>query len=304
MPLFIDIFAKVYRSVLRSIFVRPTETTMDEAFLDIERKGYDAGVNPLMGSLKRTFRFPPVFYANKSELKVKFREQVRSELKTAFVFNYQVTLTVTLYLNHEKLLETSEYGDLDNHAKAICDAIKGQGGVLIDDCQIQRLDICFIDTPKDSYFEIEVQGSPDDFCCADLKLYEMKDGLFYPVSEKVWEAGEFIEVDPSNKYFQVALLAAMTGVKRTVRHQARQEGTPQFRAFQYGRRASPLQWSFHQTRIADAGFPIVKRPEWEADYAAWAAQPSNQERAKSMEEMMKTYSSALQLAGGPPSASA
>ena len=159
MPLFIDIFAKVYRSVLRSIFVRPTETTMDEAFLDIERKGYDAGVNPLMGSLKRTFRFPPVSYANKSELKVKFREQVRSELKTAFVFNYQVTLTVTLYLNHEKLLETSEYGDLDNHAKAICDAIKGQGGVLIDDCQIQRLDICFIDTPKDSYFEIEVHIS-------------------------------------------------------------------------------------------------------------------------------------------------
>ncbi len=271
---------------------------MDEAFLDIERKGYDAGVNPFMGSLKRTFRFPPVSYANKSELKAKFREQIRSELKTAFVFNYQVTLTVTLYLNHEKLLETPEYGDLDNHAKAICDAIKGQGGVLIDDCQIQRLDICFIDTPKDSYFEIEVQASPDDFCCADLKLYEMKDGLFYPISEKVWEAGEFIEVDPINKYFQFALLAAMTSTKRTLRHQARQEGTPQFRAFQYGRRVSPIQWSFHQTRIADAGFPIVKRPEWEADYAAWAAQPSNLERAQSMEEMMKTYTAALQLAGG------
>ena len=271
---------------------------MDEAFLDIERKGYDAGMNPFMGALKRTFRFPPVSYANKSELKAKFREQVRSELKTAFVFNYQVTLTVTLYLNHEKLLETPEYGDLDNYAKAICDAIKGQGGVLIDDCQIQRLDICFIDTSKDSYFEIEVQGSPDDFCCADLKLYEMKDGLFYPISETVWEAGGFIAVDPINKYFQFALLSALTSTKRTLRHKARQEGTPQFRAFQYGNRVSPLQWSFHQTRIADAGFPIVQRAEWEVDYASWAAQPSNLKRAQSMEEMMKVYSTALQLAGG------
>ncbi len=280
------------------LYVRPPEATMDAEFLDIERKGYDAGVNPFMGSFKRTFRFAPVSYANKSELKAKFREQIRTELKTTFVFNYQVTLTVTLYLNHEKLLETPEYGDLDNHAKAICDAIKGQGGVLIDDCQIQRLDICFIDTPQDSYFEIEIQGNPDDFCCADLKLYEMKDGLFYPISEKVWEAGEFIEVDPINKYFQFLLLAAMTSTKRTLRHRARQEGTPQFRAFQYGRRVSPIQWSFHQTRIADAGYSIVKRPEWEADYAAWAAHSNNLERAQAMEEMMKTYSAALLLAGG------
>jgi Holliday junction resolvase RusA-like endonuclease len=270
---------------------------MEEAFLDIERKGYNAGANPLMGSLKRTFRFPPVSYANKSEQKAKFREQIRSELKTTFVFNYQVTLTVTLYLNHEKLLETPEYGDLDNYAKAICDAIKGQGGVLIDDCQIQRLDICFIDTPKDSYFEIEIQGNPDDFCCADLKLYEMKDGLFYPISEKVWEAGEFIKVDPINKYFQFLQLAAMTSTKRTLRHRARHEGSPQYRAFQSGRRVSPIQWSFHQTRIADAGYSIVKRPEWEADYAAWAAHPNNLERAQSMEEMIKTYSAELLLAG-------
>ncbi len=271
---------------------------MDAEFLDIERAGYEVGVNPFMGKFRRVFRFAPVSYSNKSELKNKFRERVRSELKTAFVFNYQVTLTVVLYLNHQKILETPEYGDLDNYAKTICDAIKGKGGVLIDDCQIQRIDISWIDTPTESYFELELEGDPDDFCPAETSLYEMNDGLYYPVSLQAWEAGKFVDVDPINKYFQFAFLSAMTSVKKNIRHQARLDGFPQFRAFQFGRRVSPIQWAFHPTRVADSGFTMVKRATWQADFARWASTPENAERVKTMEDMMKTYVGMLELAGG------
>lgn len=267
---------------------------MDVEFLEIERAGYELGANPSLGEWRHTFQFPPVSYSNKSDLKKQFRERLRSELKTSFVFSHQVTLTITLYLNHEKILETPEYGDLDNYAKAICDALKGKGGLLIDDCQIQRIDISWIDVPKESYFEIEMRSSPDDFNSSDLALYEMHDGLYYPVSPCVWEAGKFIEVDPINRYFQLELLLAMTSVKKSLRHKARLDGVPQFRAFQFGRRVSPVQWAFHPTRVVDAGFELVKRSIWQAEYAKWAASAENQIQSKNLSEQMAHYKTLLE----------
>jgi len=271
---------------------------MDEKSLEIERAGYEAGFNPLFGEWRRTFNFTPVSYANKSELKSQFKERLRSELKTGFVFNHQVTLTITLYLNHEKILETPEYGDLDNYAKTICDAIKGKGGVLIDDCQIQRIDISWIDVPKKSYFEIELRASPDDFSSDNIALYEMSDGLFYPVSLFVWEEGKFVKAPPVNMYFQLEYLAAITSIKRTLRHQARLEGVPQFRAFQYGRRVSPIQWAFHQTRVANSGFALIRHAAWKIEHEQWAATAENAERAKTISELVANYKASLAAAVG------
>jgi Holliday junction resolvase RusA-like endonuclease len=267
---------------------------MNEKSLEIERAGYDFGVNPLFGEWRRTFNFTPVSYANKSELKSQFKERLRSELKTCFVYNHQVTLTITLYLNHEKILETPEYGDLDNYAKTICDAIKGKGGVLIDDCQIQRIDISWINVPMESYFEIELRSSPDAFCSGNVALYEMNDGLFYPVSPLVWKEGKFIEASPENMYFQLEYLAAITSIKRTLRHQLRLEGMPQFQAFQHGQRVSPIQWAFHQTRVADSGFALIKRADWKIEYEQWA----NAESAKRVSELVANYKATLAKAVG------
>jgi len=255
---------------------------MIEESFDIEQRGYDAGNNPFMGEWRRTFNFQPVSYANKSELKQRFKEKLRSELNNKFVYFHQVTLTITLYLNHEKVLETPEYGDLDNYAKSICDALKGNGGIMIDDCQIQRIDISWIDVPKESYFEIELRSSPDDFMPAELRLYEMPDKLCYPVSNLIWDNGDIVEVDLINKYVELKALATMTSVKRTLRHHVRQRGIPQFRAFQYGRRVSPIKWAFHPTRVANSGYEMVSHGEWESEFNEWASLDGNAAKVKAI----------------------
>lgn len=271
---------------------------MAEESFEIEQRGYDSGSNPFMGEWRKTFNFPPVSYANKSGLKQEFKDRIRNEIGNKFVYFHQVTLTITLYLNHEKILETPEYGDLDNYAKSICDAIKGAGGIMIDDCQIQRIDISWIDTPRESFFEIELRSSPDDFMPAELKLYQMPDNLYYPVSHLVWENGDIIEVDLMNKYLELQALSAMTSTKRTLRHQERQTGTPQFRAFQYGRRVSPIKWAFHPTRIADSGYQLVSKKEWEREYGDWAEKSENSEKVASIEEFMAGYIRMLELSAG------
>ena len=59
-----------------------------------------------------------------------------------------------MYLNEQRRYETPDSGDLDNYAKVICDALKGKNGILIDDIQIQRLNIGWIDTTKEECFEV------------------------------------------------------------------------------------------------------------------------------------------------------
>ena len=109
--------------------------------MEFEYKRYMQGHNPLNGIWEQIFKFPPVSYSNKSEAKIKFKEKVQSLLSVQYIFVNEIQLTITLYLNEEKMRTTPEYGDLDNYAKSICDALKGHDGIMIDDCQIQRLDI-------------------------------------------------------------------------------------------------------------------------------------------------------------------
>lgn len=271
---------------------------MIEEPFEIEQRGYDSGFNPFMGEWKKKFNFPPVSYANKSEIKQEFKRRVRNELGNKFVYFHQVTLIVTLYLNHEKILETPEYGDLDNYAKSICDAIKGNGGIMIDDCQIHRIDISWIDVPKESFFEIEIRSSPDDFMSADLKLYQMPDGLYYPVSNSVWRNGSIVEVDSINRYLELNALSVMTSTKRTLRHSERQAGTPQFRAFQQGRSISPIKWAFHPTRVADCGYPMIPRREWENEYKAWSELSENSKKVETIKEFLVSYKKKLELSAG------
>ena len=271
---------------------------MKEEPFEIEQRGYDSGANPFMGKWKKKFNFPPVSYANKSELKQAFKSRIRKDLGNKFVYFHQVTLVIKLYLNHEKVLETPEYGDLDNYAKSICDALKGSGGIIIDDCQIQRIDISWIDVPKESFFEIELCSSPDDFMSADLKLYQMPDGLYYPVSNFVWSNGSIIEVDEINKYLELKTLSAMTTIKKTFRHQLRQTGTPQFRSFQYGHRVSPIKWAFHPTRIADSGYQLVSKNDWQDEYLDWAEKSENSKKVASIEECLFGYVKMLKLSVG------
>lgn len=242
---------------------------MEEEDYKTEEYGYKLGNNPYFGKWEQRFNFAPVSYSNKSELKQKFKDKLQSVINANFVYTQQIQLTIILYLNEEKMQDTPEYGDLDNYAKTICDAIKGSNGLIIDDCQIQRLDISWIDISNESYFEIEIKSTPDDYCYNKLSLYEMNDKLYYPVSEKSWDKGNMIEHDLKDKLFGITAYSMLTYRKKKLQHKLRQQGDSQINAYSTAKLLSPTALGYHKTRIIDSGFKIITRDIWEKELKDW-----------------------------------
>ncbi|MFX0198696.1 MAG: RusA family crossover junction endodeoxyribonuclease [Candidatus Hodarchaeota archaeon] len=235
----------------------PLQQHMDQLF-EIEARGAAEGINPMFGEWRQKFDLEPVSHASPWPTRATFKQAVRKQLKNKFVFVGEVSLIVTVYLNEQKTLETPAYGGLDNYAKQLLDTIKGNGGLLIDDCQVQRLAISWIDVPHEASFEIEIKGGPDDFLPLPIKLYLMPDGLYYPISELVWTTEGVISAPEGSVSALRQVLTQMTANKRGLRHQLRQDGVPQFRAFQTSKYVSPVLMGFHKTRVMDSGFELVE----------------------------------------------
>jgi len=87
----------------------------------------------------------------------------------------------------QDILETSETADLDNYAKAILDGLKGPGGIMFNDTQVQSLGLSWLDTYDAPYFTVEARSSPDDFILKPVEFFEMPDRLGYPHSKLLWD---------------------------------------------------------------------------------------------------------------------
>lgn len=239
----------------------------DECRIDpfeIETRGVRDGINPMFGEWHQTFKLEPVSYSNGGDARTNFKAQVRSQLSNKYVFVGEVSLRIVLYLNEQKMLETPSFGDIDNHAKQLLDTFKGHGGLLIDDCQVQHLDISWIDVPHGSHFEIAIKGSPDDFMPTPLRLYEMPDGLYYPLSHQAWTREGLRPVSDDQLLCVANALAKMTKQKRARRHELRQAGMAQLHAYQQSRCFSPILMGFHRTRIEQSGFELVPINSWKS----------------------------------------
>lgn len=232
-------------------------------FLEQESAGYQAGYNPMMGSFSRKFDFPPVPYGHRN--RHLFVAQVHAAISDIkFVFDHIVSLEITLYLEELTLFETPERADLDNYAKIICDSLKGINGVLIDDTQIQALTISWIDTPGHPYFEIEFRGNPDDFLSKPLGLYEMPDGLYYPIALDIekWHTGKDEIRAFRNKALFLTYLHENIRHLRGNRHRVRQLGGNPLDALRFIIPFRSSIMGFHKTRIIDAGFPVYDMAQW------------------------------------------
>ncbi|MDD3324765.1 MAG: RusA family crossover junction endodeoxyribonuclease [Sulfurospirillaceae bacterium] len=237
---------------------------------EIEKHGYDLGNNPNHGGWKQKFNFPPVSYSNQSELRQEFKIKLQLSISTNYIYTQQVQLTITLYLNEEKMLNTPEYGDLDNYAKSICDAIKGKNGLIIDDCQIQRLDISWIDIPDNkSYFEIEIQSTPDEYCSRELSLYEMPNNKYYPIPNKYWNNSVFIEKNEEEIFLALVHFVYSTKLSKDIQHNARKKGKSQTESYYDTKLLHPIVLGYHKTRIIDSGFNIVKKNIWRSKLENW-----------------------------------
>jgi Holliday junction resolvase RusA-like endonuclease len=234
---------------------------MDESF-EIEALCAAAEINPMFGEWRQSFKVEPVSYFNPGPARVAFKQAVRKQLNNKFVFVGEVAIKITLYLDEQKMLETPAYGDLDNYAKQLLDVLKGNGGLIVDDCQVKRLDISWLDVPYGAYFEVEIRSGPDDFLPLPIKLYEMPDGLFYPIS-KFGLTKDGIVAAPESSILVIAnAIAAMTSTKKSWRHQLRLERIPQFQAYQYAKGLSPIIMGFHRSRVVDSGYELVGMDIW------------------------------------------
>lgn len=92
--------------------------------------------------------------------------------------------------------------------------------------------------------------------------FERPDFLRYPLLDQAWTTEGLKPVSAEQTLALAHALADMTRHKRTLRHDLRQAGLPQFRAFQHGRYVSPILMGFHRTRVEQSGFESIALKAW------------------------------------------
>lgn len=246
----------------------------DEPF-EIEAAGAKSGFNPMFGVWHQRFDFPPVPHRAGGSDRREFQERLRAALRNHFVFWGEVQITITLFLDVQTVLETSETADVDNYAKAILDALKGPDGIVIDDTQVQALTISWIDSHV-TYFEVEIRSSPDDFMMKPVSFFEMPDGLFYPQPVTFWAAAGPTKATDFDHFAGLTFSEFMAGGKRHMRHTLRQAGQTRLEASRNSTYIKTQLRGFHRSRIADSGFEMVGLTDWRAKRATWAElEPEN-----------------------------
>jgi len=218
------------------------------------------GLNPHWGKYSQKFCIKPIPYGNKN--KQKFKEEVQSYFQnTHYYFVDEVKVYINLYLNEGRRYETPESADIDNYAKLICDCLKGSKGILIDDIQIQHLSISWFDTIDEEYFEVTIQGRPDDFIMKDVEFYEMPNRMYYPISNKVWTINGVKEFEERLK--MVGILCESLRLLGKVRHQLHQEGLQGETAYYEYMKYHPIIRGFNKNRILESGYKLQTMAEWQ-----------------------------------------
>jgi hypothetical protein len=266
----------------------------------IERAGSDAGLNPMFGEWQHTFPFAPVPYGDGGEKRAALREAIQSPLKNKWIYSHEIHLEITLHLDVQTILETSETADLDNYAKAILDGLKGPQGIMFDDTQVQSLAISWLDGYGDPTFTVSAKGSPDDFLLKPVEFYEMPDGLWYPHGRFVWSNGGEEPLTDKNHFVGLSIIELMSSVKKRARHEMRSAGADRLRAFQQGHCVSSLARGFHQSRISDSGFPLHPRRDWQEARKTWKENNpgSIEEIDETLAKLRSSYHTMIELLAG------
>ena len=241
---------------------------------------------PDFGSLTWEFSFDPLHYGVGGDRRREFVTMVQNDLKSfGFVLNNEVRVQWELYVDEQERLETPAGADVDNFAKLMNDAIKGPSGLLIDDSQIQRLEVAWISLPGVSGFKLVIECHQDNVTSKPLRLYEMPDGMWYPMTN----LGDALDAP------QVAMCSALAQrvlTYRRVRHHLRSRGATKAMAYEYSAPIKAIAMGFHKTRVADSDFVLVGLSEWQEGQAKM----SKADRRKYIRSKDEIESQAIELA--------
>ncbi|MFY1659358.1 hypothetical protein [Micromonospora sp. WMMD1274] len=250
--------------------------------------GIDAEWRPCYGSMEHQFRFDPLHYGAGGARQREFKQRVGEELRSyGFYFSGEVRLRWHLFLDEQDRWESPGGADVDNFAKLLNDAVKGPDGLLFDDSQVQRLEIAWLSADEGEYFELTVHCGMEEFVSRPASLYEMGDGLWYPIQDEVM-------ADPTAKVMVLPRLDYLTVRTKRLRHLLRQGGLLRREAFREARVVQPIARGFHFSRIAESGFPLVPRREWQAqlgDQATGSTDPAQDAQRLAAEILAARHSS-------------
>jgi hypothetical protein len=267
--------------------------------INIESAGSDADLNPMFGEWQHKFIFAPVPYGDGGAKRTAFREAIQSQLKNRWIYSHEIHLDITLYLDVQAVLETSETADLDNYAKAILDGLKGPHGIMIDDTQVQSLVISWLDGYRDSSFTVSAKGSPDDFLLKPVEFYEMPDGLWYPHSRLVWSNGVREILADKDHFIGLSITELMSSVKKRARAEMRNAGTDRLRAYQRSHYVSSMARGYHRSRISDDGFALHSRKAWQEAREAWRKiDPAHSQEIDEILALRNSYNTMIELLAG------
>ena len=252
---------------------------------EIESEGAFFGLNPFFGELNVEFDFAPVPRSANQLKRAEFIERVRGRLSNLrYLFSREVKVEIEWFLDFEEVLSDDDYPDVDNIAKVLLDALKGPGGVLIDDVQVQSLCISRIDSaPQNDKFAIRIKSSPDDFILKPITFFEMCDKLWYPVSEFVWENGNVRRAGDVNRFFLLEVCRLHAKRDKFAKHAARRGGLTQREAYYDSRKTAWGVLGFHKSRVE--GFPMVLYTDAMAEIEKLGASLGS--KASEIQEMLR-----------------
>jgi Holliday junction resolvase RusA-like endonuclease len=153
---------------------------MDE-LLDEAKRGESP---PPFGAMEFTVKGSPVSIQSSTPIREAYRKSIR-ELFThlSFILTGELILEVTWLLPAKSRFETDAKADIDNCIKPIIDSFTGPDGLLVNDCQIKSLYICWrhiVSGEEQLHFKFEF--APDDFHRKNgLAFVRLEKGLCVPV---------------------------------------------------------------------------------------------------------------------------
>lgn len=277
-----------------------TEEPLSDDPIFVERRGANAGLNPMFGDWQKTFKFPPVPHRDGGARLRAFHEAIANELTNRWLYSHEIQLEITLHLDVQTVLETSETADLDNYAKAILDGLKGPRGIMFDDTQVQALVISWFDGYGDPSFTVAAKGPPDDFVLKPVEFYEMPDRLWYPHGRFVWSDGGEEALSDQSHFVGLSVTELMSSVKTRARAEMRNAGADRLRAYQRGKYVSSMARGYPRGRIADSGFTLVPRRDWQEARRIWREENPGEidDIEQSLSELRKSYDRMIDVLAG------
>lgn len=202
---------------------------------------------PECGELSFSFNLEPVSLQSSSSK----RKFVKSEIKKItstinYLLSGDVKIEIQWLTNEQERYESANALDIDNIIKPILDGLSGPTGILIDDCQVQRIGSHWIDWTKHEHqLNITIQFTPDVYVTKkNLIFLGLEKNLFIPMhSDLPWNHKEAV-IDCLEK--AINLKEELLSLTKDY-HQAKI--------------VMPVQRFFHKSRINNE-FIIIEKDEF------------------------------------------